>query len=101
RRALSHGPTTAATPACTWPRRWARRARSSRRWWRRPRRACATPRSASTWAVMQHTAHGYWLEEAGAVDAAPPLSADVSADVVVIGGGYAGVWAPWALRGRG
>ncbi len=50
---------------------------------------------------MEHTAHGYWLEEAGAVDAAPPLSGDVSADVVVIGGGYAGLWTAWRLRERG
>ena len=50
---------------------------------------------------MEHTAHGYWLEEAGAVGAAPPLSSDVSADVVVIGGGYAGLWTAWQLRERG
>ncbi len=50
---------------------------------------------------MKHTAYGYWLEEAGAVDAAPPLSAEASADVVVIGGGYAGLWTAWQLRSRG
>ena len=50
---------------------------------------------------MRHTAHGYWLEEAGAVDAAPALAGDVSADVVVIGGGYAGLWTAWQLRARG
>jgi len=50
---------------------------------------------------MEHTAHGYWLEEAGAVDAAPPLSGAVSADVLVIGGGYAGLWTAWQLRERG
>jgi glycine/D-amino acid oxidase-like deaminating enzyme len=48
-----------------------------------------------------HTPHGYWLEEAGAVDPAPPLAGDVSADVVVIGGGYAGLWTAWQLRERG
>jgi glycine/D-amino acid oxidase-like deaminating enzyme len=50
---------------------------------------------------MHHTAHGYWLDEAGAVAAAPALAADVSADVVVIGGGYAGMWTAWQLRERG
>jgi glycine/D-amino acid oxidase-like deaminating enzyme len=50
---------------------------------------------------MEHTAHGYWLEEAGGVGAAPPLSSEVSADVVVIGGGYAGLWTAWQLRERG
>jgi glycine/D-amino acid oxidase-like deaminating enzyme len=50
---------------------------------------------------MKHTAEGYWLEEAGAVDAAPPLSGDERADVVVIGGGYTGLWTAWQLRERG
>jgi glycine/D-amino acid oxidase-like deaminating enzyme len=50
---------------------------------------------------MRHTAHGYWLEEAGAVEAAPPLAGDTTADVVVIGGGYAGLWTAWQLRARG
>src|SRR6059058_1162966 len=50
---------------------------------------------------MRHTAHGYWLDEAGAVDAAPSLSGSASADVVVIGGGYAGLWTAWQLRARG
>src|SRR3954468_22775101 len=50
---------------------------------------------------MHHTAHGYWLDEAGAVAAAPALSGDVSADVVVIGGGYAGLWTACQLRRRG
>src|SRR4051812_49939519 len=50
---------------------------------------------------MHHTAHGYWLDEAGAVAAAPALSGEISADVVVIGGGYAGLWAARRLRERG
>src|SRR3954468_11060501 len=50
---------------------------------------------------MHHTAHGYWLDEAGAVAAAPALSGEISADVVVIGGGYAGLWTAWQLRERG
>jgi glycine/D-amino acid oxidase-like deaminating enzyme len=51
--------------------------------------------------AVRHTAHGYWLQEAGAVVAAPPLAGDVAADVVVIGGGYAGLWTAWQLRARG
>src|SRR4051812_2838419 len=50
---------------------------------------------------MEHTAHGYWLDEAGAVAAAPSLAGSASADVVVIGGGYAGLWAAWQLRAGG
>jgi glycine/D-amino acid oxidase-like deaminating enzyme len=50
---------------------------------------------------LHHTAHGYWLEEAGDVAAAPSLSGEASADVVVIGGGYTGLWTAWQLRERG
>jgi glycine/D-amino acid oxidase-like deaminating enzyme len=46
---------------------------------------------------MRHTAGGWWLEEAGAVAPPPtaPLAGDVTADVVVVGGGYAGMWTAW------
>lgn len=47
---------------------------------------------------MKHTAHGYWLEEAGDVTPAPELAGDVSADVLVIGGGYTGMWAAWQVK---
>ena len=47
---------------------------------------------------MKHTAHGYWLEEAGAVEPAPELVGERSADVVVIGGGYTGMWAAWQVK---
>jgi glycine/D-amino acid oxidase-like deaminating enzyme len=50
---------------------------------------------------LSHTAHGYWLQEAGGVTPAPALGADCTADVVVIGGGYTGLWAAWQLRERG
>jgi glycine/D-amino acid oxidase-like deaminating enzyme len=50
---------------------------------------------------VRHTAHGYWLEEAGPVTPAPALTGDRSADVVVIGGGYTGLWTAWQLRERG
>jgi glycine/D-amino acid oxidase-like deaminating enzyme len=50
---------------------------------------------------MRVTAHGWWLEEAGKVDARPALEGERSADVVVLGGGYTGMWAAWHLAERG
>jgi glycine/D-amino acid oxidase-like deaminating enzyme len=47
---------------------------------------------------MKHTPHGYWLEEAGEVSPMPELAGERSADVVVIGGGYTGLWAAWQLK---
>jgi glycine/D-amino acid oxidase-like deaminating enzyme len=51
--------------------------------------------------IGSHTRTGWWLEEAGEPDPAPPLEGDVSADVVVIGGGYTGMWTAWELLQRG
>jgi glycine/D-amino acid oxidase-like deaminating enzyme len=51
--------------------------------------------------AVRHTATGWWLEEAGPVAAQPPLAGDVTADVVVVGGGYAGLWTAWCLLDRG
>ncbi|HEY4768148.1 MAG TPA: FAD-dependent oxidoreductase, partial [Candidatus Limnocylindria bacterium] len=46
----------------------------------------------------------WWLREAlaaeGKVADAPPLSADATADVVIIGGGYTGMWTAWFLAER-
>jgi glycine/D-amino acid oxidase-like deaminating enzyme len=47
---------------------------------------------------MKHTAHGYWLEEAGPVGATPELVGGRRADVVVIGGGYTGLWTAWLVK---
>lgn len=47
---------------------------------------------------MEHTRHGYWLAEAGAPGPGPPLASERSADVVVIGGGFTGMWAAWEIR---
>jgi glycine/D-amino acid oxidase-like deaminating enzyme len=47
---------------------------------------------------MKHTAHGYWLEEAGDVSPMPGLVGERGADVVVIGGGYTGMWAAWQVK---
>jgi glycine/D-amino acid oxidase-like deaminating enzyme len=50
---------------------------------------------------MVHDAHGWWMVEAGGVPPAQPaLAADVDADVVVIGGGYTGMWTAWQVLER-
>ena len=46
---------------------------------------------------MRHTRQGWWLEEAGDVVPTRPLAGDASADVVVVGGGYLGLWTAWQL----
>jgi glycine/D-amino acid oxidase-like deaminating enzyme len=47
---------------------------------------------------VKHSAHGYWLEEAPSVERAPQLTGAVTADVVVVGGGYTGMWAAWHIK---
>jgi glycine/D-amino acid oxidase-like deaminating enzyme len=47
---------------------------------------------------MRHTRTGWWLEEAGEVVPTAPLVGDARADVVVVGGGYLGLWTAWQLR---
>src|SRR5918992_3011904 len=51
--------------------------------------------------IESHTATGWWLQEAGRVDPRPPLADPLDVDVVVIGGGYTGMWAAWELLDRG
>ena len=46
---------------------------------------------------MRHTRTGWWLEEADDVTPQPPLPGDTQADVVVVGGGYLGMWTAWQL----
>ncbi len=48
--------------------------------------------------VARHDAHGYWLAEAGAAPPARPLADDRRADVVVVGGGYTGLWTAWHVK---
>jgi glycine/D-amino acid oxidase-like deaminating enzyme len=45
--------------------------------------------------AIRHTARGWWQEEAEPGPELPPLEEDVAADVVVVGGGYTGMWAAW------
>jgi glycine/D-amino acid oxidase-like deaminating enzyme len=47
---------------------------------------------------VKHTAHGFWLEEAPGVEPATALAGTRNADVVVIGGGYTGMWAAWHVK---
>jgi glycine/D-amino acid oxidase-like deaminating enzyme len=49
---------------------------------------------------VEHDAHGYWLKEAGGAQPVAPASGDIDADVVIIGGGYAGMWTAWQLHDR-
>jgi glycine/D-amino acid oxidase-like deaminating enzyme len=46
---------------------------------------------------MKHTAEGYWLEEAGARGTLPAAEGRLDADVLVVGGGYTGLWTAWHL----
>ncbi len=47
---------------------------------------------------MRHTRYGWWLEEVGPVEPAARLAGDTTADVVVVGGGYLGLWTAWQLK---
>jgi glycine/D-amino acid oxidase-like deaminating enzyme len=47
---------------------------------------------------MVHTRLGYWIEEAGEVEPRPSLSGELEADVLVVGGGYTGMWTAWYIR---
>jgi glycine/D-amino acid oxidase-like deaminating enzyme len=44
---------------------------------------------------MVHDARGWWIDEAGPPEALPALAGDLQADVVVVGGGFTGLWAAW------
>jgi glycine/D-amino acid oxidase-like deaminating enzyme len=49
--------------------------------------------------VAVHDAHGWWIAEAAAAGLVPaplpPLASDLSVDVLVVGGGYTGLWTAW------
>jgi glycine/D-amino acid oxidase-like deaminating enzyme len=44
---------------------------------------------------MLHDAHGFWIAEAGSPEVLPALEGQRRADVVVVGGGYTGLWTAW------
>ncbi len=46
---------------------------------------------------MKHTARGYWLEEAGERVALPSAEGELCCDVLVVGGGYTGMWTAWQV----
>ena len=46
---------------------------------------------------MLHDAHGFWIAEAGSPEVLPALAGEQRADVVVVGGGYTGLWTAWHL----
>jgi glycine/D-amino acid oxidase-like deaminating enzyme len=48
--------------------------------------------------IARHDATGWWLEEAPHAEPLHPLSDSLDADVVVIGGGYTGMWTALHLR---
>jgi glycine/D-amino acid oxidase-like deaminating enzyme len=47
---------------------------------------------------MKHDRYGYWLQEAGPVRPLPALDGERDADVVILGGGYTGMWTAWQLK---
>jgi glycine/D-amino acid oxidase-like deaminating enzyme len=44
---------------------------------------------------MEHNRFGYWIKEAGEVTPRPPLDTDRDADILIVGGGYTGLWTAW------
>jgi glycine/D-amino acid oxidase-like deaminating enzyme len=47
---------------------------------------------------MKHTRLGYWIEEAGEAEPLPPLAGQHETDVLVVGGGYTGMWCAWYAK---
>lgn len=48
---------------------------------------------------MIHTATGYWIQEAGEPELLPSLGEDIEVDVLIVGGGFTGMWTAWHLSG--
>jgi len=61
----------------------------------------ADSRGVDAGVPARHDRHGFWLAEAGVIAPRPALDGTVTADVVVVGGGYAGMWTAWQLLDRG
>ncbi len=47
---------------------------------------------------MIHDAQGWWLAQEPATEPQAALAGDRTADTVVVGGGFAGMWTAWLLR---
>jgi hypothetical protein len=57
----------------------------------------------STIAIPPDEGRSWWLREALALPAfageeCPPLDGDANADVVILGGGFTGMWTAWFLK---
>ena len=68
-----------------------------------PSMTTAIEPSAST--VPPDEGRSWWLREALALpefagDDAPALQGDTTADVVILGGGYTGLWTAWSTEAR-
>jgi glycine/D-amino acid oxidase-like deaminating enzyme len=48
-------------------------------------------------AEVIHSAHGYWIDEAGMPEPLPALEGRLDADVLIVGGGFTGMWTAWHL----
>jgi glycine/D-amino acid oxidase-like deaminating enzyme len=46
---------------------------------------------------MLHDRHGHWIADAGSPDVLPPLEGEHETDVVIVGGGYTGLWTAWHI----
>ncbi len=60
-------------------------------------------RGEATIAIPPDAGRGWWLLEALGVpelagEACPPLDRDLSADVLILGGGYTGMWTAWFVK---
>lgn len=49
---------------------------------------------------LRHDPDGYWIAEAGPGPVLPPLKGDIEVDVVIVGGGFTGLWSAWHILGN-
>ncbi len=55
------------------------------------------PPSNSLRVTLVHSAHGYWIDEAGLPEPLAALEGRAEADVAIVGGGFSGMWTAWHL----
>ena len=58
-------------------------------------RAAVAAAASGPRGLMLHDAHGFWIADAGSPEVLAALEGDHRADVVVVGGGYTGLWTAW------